>query len=203
MMDKKGFTLIELQVASLITLITVIAVISLYIFSWRSFTIGNTLLDVYSNSRNASGWLMRDVRCAAQIEPSCTSDGTTYTTSDNVIVLMVPSIDASGNVISSRYDHIIYRLQGSDLYRIVRKDSSSSRPNENRVVARYCTSLTFSSVAGGVAHGLSYYANNGTLDTLNTVGISLPLNKTTVSLSGAGETTEWMTPTTVARLRNK
>jgi len=193
----KGFTLAELNVASLIALLVFVAVLSLYISVWRSLARGNTYLDSYAGSRNASGWLIRDIRCAEQVKPSFTSGGITYTTSDNVIVLRVPSIDSSGQVISPGLDHIIYELQGSDLYRIVQKDPSSSRPNENRPIARYCSSLTFRS--GN--YGLKHYVDNDTLSTINTVAIYLPINKSSITLGGTGA--EEVNPTTVIRLRNK
>lgn len=184
--------MVELQIASAIALITLSAVLALYLFSWRSFAIGNTLLDVYSNSRNASGWLTRDIRCAAQVVSSYGS----YTTGDNSIVLMAPSIDSLGEVINPCYDYIIYKLQGTDLYRIVQKDALSSRNACNNIIARNCADLTFSS--GGVK--LSDVAN---LSTVNTVSIYLPINKSTISLSGAGTHTASISPTTVVRLRNK
>lgn len=187
-----GFTLIELQMASFISLIVLAAILSLYIFSWRSFTMGDAILDVYANSRNAAGWLTRDIRCAAQIVPSHGS----YTTTDSSIVLKVPSIDATGQTISSYYDYITYRLQGSNMYRIVEKDALSSRQSENRIIARYCSSLTFSS--GGVT-----LSNIGNLSTVNTVAIYLPINKAAISLSGSGTVVEAIIPTTIVRLRNK
>ena len=187
-----GFTLVELQVASFIAVVTLIALFSLYIFSWRNFTIGGTILDVYANSRNASSLLIRDIRSAKQV----VSSYGTYTTTDHSIVLMVPSINSTGGVINSKYDYIIYILQGSDIYRIVQSDASSSRQNENHVIGRYCSSLTFSS--GGVT--LSGIAN---LSTINTIAIYLPINKSTVSLSGSGTVNESINPTTVVRLRNK
>ncbi len=191
----KGFTLVELNIASFIALLVFVAVFSLYISVWRSLAKGNTYLDTYAGSRNASGWLIRDIRCAAQVVKQYPETGTAiYQTDDHVIVLKVPSIDASDNCIPSTYDYIIYQLQGSDLYRIVQKDASSSRPNENRAITRYCTSLTFSS--GGVT--LSNVAN---LSTINTVAIYLPINKSNITL---GETvTEKINPITVIRLRNK
>jgi len=190
--QNKGFTIAEVLVASLIALITALAILSLYIFSWRSFATGNVLLDVYLNSRNASGYLTQDIRCAAQVVQSHGS----YTTTDNSIVLQVPAINSSGYAISPNCDYIIYRLQGSDLYRIVEKDAASSRLNENRVIARYCTSLTFSS--GGVT-----LSNIGDLSTINTVAIYLPINKSTVSTSGSGTENESINPTTIVKLRNK
>lgn len=191
----KGFTLVEFNIASFITLLVVIAVVSLYVSVWRNLAIGNTYLDSYAGSRNASGWMIRDIRCAAQVVEQYPETGTaTYETGDHVIVLRVPSIGPSGQVINPGLDYIIYRLQGSDLYRIVQADMSSSRVNENRVIARYCASLTFSSE--GVT--LSNVTN---LSTVNTIAIYLPINKSNVTI---GETTaEKINPTTVIRLRNK
>lgn len=188
----RGFTLIELQLSLFIALVTFVAAISLYIFYWRTFIIGNTVVDVYSNSRIAMELMGRDIRWAAQVVPSHSP----YTTTDSCIVLQVPAIDSSNNTIPSHYDYITYMLQGSDLYRIVQKDSLSSRLNENRAVAHDCTLLTFSS--GGV--GLGSIPN---LSTVNVVAVYLPINKATLSLSGAGTETASLNPTTVIRLRNK
>lgn len=192
----RGFTLVELQVALFVSLITLLAIISMYLFSWRSFDTGSTLLDVYANSRNAIGWMMKDIRCAKQVVANVTISGTSYSTTDNSIVLMVPSVDSSGNVISTCYDYMVYFLQGSEMRRIVGTDPASSRANEDRVIAKYCSSLVFSS--GGVP--LSGIAN---LSTINTVAVYLPLNKVAISLSGSGTQIESIEPTTVVRLRNK
>lgn len=189
---KRAFTLTELQIAFAIMLITLAATMALYLFYLRSFSMGNAILDVYANSRVAMGRMERDIRAAAQVVLSHSP----YTTSDHVIVLQVPSIDATGNVISSHYDYITYELQGSDLYRIIQRDALSSRQNENRAVAHYCASLTFSS--GGLA--LSQVPN---LSAINTVAVYLPLNKAAISLSGSGTVIESITPTTVIRMRNK
>lgn len=195
-MKRRGFTLIDLQFAVVIGAVTLLAAISLYTFYWRTFVVGNTVLDVYSNSRVALEMISRDVRLSTQVATSYTSGGTTYTTGDNVLVLMVPSVDASGDCIPSTYDYFVYQLQDGNLYRIIFKDAASVRPSENRIVAKYCTSLTFS--CGGVT--LSNIANKSTI---NYIDIYLPLNKTALSLSGQGETSGTMYPTTIVKLRNK
>lgn len=203
---RMGFTLIELQMATAIACIALLTAVSIYIFYRKTYVIGSAVLDVYASSRVAMGWVAKDVRCAAQVVSSYTS-GTTYTTGDHAIVLQVPSIDTSGNVIKSYYDYIIYQLQGAQLYRIIIIDPKfntagdpkyhqNGRQNENRTVAGNCVSLTFSS--GGIA--LSGIANKSTI---NTVAIYLPLNKTISSLSGVGTHTASINPTTIVRLRNK
>lgn len=189
----KGFTLVELNVASLIAMLVFVAVISLYISVWQSLTIGNTLLDAYAGSRNASGWLMRDIRCARQVLGS-NPGSPTYETGDHVIVLMARSIDSGGQVKEAGLDYIIYRLAGSDLYRTVQADASSSRLDEDRVIARDCQELTFSS------EGLTL-SDITNLSTVNTVAIYLPINKSNI-FSGETEA-EKINPTTVVRLRDK
>ena len=219
----RGFTLVELQVASSISLLVLLAILSLYIFSWRNFNIGNTLLDVYLNSRNASGWLTRDVRCARQVLSEITLDsGITYHTDINVngdahsIVLRVPSIDKNGDsikdplgcLIEDYVDYIIYQLQGKDLRRIVQIDprfrvagdyyNKNGRNDENKVIAHYCDSLTFS-----FWNSLGDKVTNLDPGTADIVAIYLPINKTTLSLSGTATVSELINPTTKVRLRNK
>lgn len=187
-----GLSLIEMMIATSIAIITIVAAISLYIFYWRTFVIGNNILDVYANSRVAMGYISKDVRASSQIVSSHGS----YTTSDNSIVLRVPSINAQGDRIGSYYDYIIYMLSGNNLIRVIDSDPVSSRIDENRTIANYCSSLTFSS--GGVT-----LSNVSNLSTVSTVAIYLPLNKATISLSGSGSETVSMIPTTIIRLRNK
>lgn len=219
----KGFTLVELQVASAITLIVLLSIFALYIFSWRNFNTGNTLLDVYLNSRNASAWLARDIRCGRQVLKQITlNSGTTYYTDINTngdshsIVLMVLSIDKNGDSIldssgqiAPYYDYIVYQLQGSDLNRIVQIDSKfntlgdphyqqNGRNNEAKVMAHYCASLTFS-----FWDALGNKVTNLDPGTADIVAIYLPINKTTLSLSGTGIESESINPTTKVRLRNK
>jgi hypothetical protein len=207
-----GFTLIELQVATFISFITLLATLSLYIFYWRTFSIGNTILDVYSNSRVAIGYLAKDIRLAAQVM-AATPDNA-YQTTDHCVVLQIASINNTaadivvagnvvhpGNVIPNSYDNIVYKLQGSDLYRVIKQGNANSRPNENRAIGHYCTSLTFRSGSGATAGQL--LSTVAPLSDVNALAITLPLNKTTTSLSGAGTETESMTPTTTVSMRNK
>ncbi|GEM_PF-2233524 len=208
----RGLSLIELQVSAAIALITLLAAACLYIFYWRTFVIGNNMLDVYSNSRVAIALISRDVRSATQIVEQYPDTGTAlYQTSDNVIVLKVPSVSAAGSMLATGCnDHIIYMVQGSNLYQIIKPYSAGlMRKDTNRIVARYCGVLSFSAVSksGGTdtMHGLSYFVNNGSdpLSAVNYVFVYLPLNKSTISLSGSGTHTASIAPTTIVRLRNK
>lgn len=205
---RRGLSLTEIQISMAIAIVTLLAAVSLYIFYWRTFVIGNNMLDVYSNSRVAIGLMARDIRAASQIVEKYPESGTAqYQTSDSVIVLKVPSLDAAGNLLPSpKYDYIIYKLLGTDLYQIIVPYSTGlMRQATNRIVARYCSSLSFSAISNSTTHGLSYYVNNGSdpLSAVDYVSVYLPLNKSTISLSGSGVQTSSIAPTTMVRLRNK
>lgn len=207
----KAFTLMELQIASVIASLILIAAISLYILYWRGFATGNTVLDVYSNSRIAMGWLAKDIRWSAQILPQSTIT-TGYTTGDNCAVLQIPSITNTGGNISitssTQFDEIIYYVNNSNLYRIVSPNTTgipSARTPQNQIVARYCSPVTFykvDTVNGAWTPLSTFIGNGGNLSTVNNLGISLPVNETTLSLSGAVIKTTSLTPTVVVRLRN-
>lgn len=205
-MKKKAFTLVEMQFAALIASFILIAMISSYIFFWKSFSAGNVHLDVYSNSRIAMGWMVKDIKWAAQIIPSSTLGPVTYNTSDGCIVLNVPFINSSGVITS--YDQIIYQVIGDDLHRIVYPPTSGSRLAQDRVIATHCLQLTFSSstpLSGGLLKPLSYFVDLdpflNPLQDINTIHISLPLNEKTIFSTSTGGAS--LRPTTVVKLRNK
>lgn len=212
MMNRKNIalTLVEMQIAAVVVALIIIAAMSSYVFYWQSFATGNIFLDVYSNSRIAMGWMSKDIRWAAQVLPTSTLSSTVYNTSDNCIVLNVPSINNPGGeiaIIPAQFDEIIYQVQGDDLHRIVSPFKTGSTPSirsaEDRIVATHCNPLTFKSqtaTSGGI-QPLSYFVNLLELDTINAVYVSLPLNERTLFSSNAADAS--LRPTTVIKLRNK
>lgn len=205
-MKKRAFTLAEVQFAVFITAFILIAAISSYIFFWKSFSAGNVFLDVYSNSRIAMGWMVTDIKWAAQVLPNSTLGSVTYNTSDNCIVLNVPSITSLGVVTSC--DQIIYRVtDDGSLHRIVYVSAGSTRTPGDRVIATHCSQLAFSSAtpSSGGLQPLSYFISSDPLldqsEDINTVHISLPLNEKTIFSTGTGGAS--LRPTTIVKLRNK
>lgn len=218
--------MVEIQIAAFIASIILLAAVSLYTMYWRTFVTDSAYLDVYSSSRIAVDHMVRDIRCAAQVVTNYGS----YTTTDNTIVLQVPSIDNSNppitiNSITSDtnlyYDYIIYtliynnNLQSYDLYRIVQIDGKfttagdsyyhkNGRVNENRAVAHHCgtNSGNLLTFSSGSVGGTTL-SHVTYLSDVNTIGISLPINEKMLSLSGSGTNTAQMIPTAVVRMRNK
>ena len=55
--------------------------------------------------------------------------GTTYSTDQHTLVLEIPSVDGSGNIVSGKHDYTVFHLTGKNLYRLVQADAASSRPS--------------------------------------------------------------------------
>ncbi len=92
-MRKKGFTVIELLIASSIALITLAVVLLIYVSTNRSFKFGQANLNSEADLRLAMDWLTRDIRQAEDLNlsgdtvtiimPSFVSDDIIYTFSSN------------------------------------------------------------------------------------------------------------------------
>lgn len=171
--SEAGFTLAEAMIASVIGMIIVGMVMILYIGVQNSMTAGLALAEINSDAGLAMDRIVRDVRWATQLETSRTIGGTTYITGDNRIVIKVPSIDASGDIITSTYDYIVYALDSSNttrLRRLVDPNASSSRSSLNQIVAENISSFSLSSAGTGLS-------SVGSLSGVRAVEVAITANK--------------------------
>ena len=189
---RDGFTLVEVLIAATLTTIVLGMALTMYISQQRNFLVGNEYIDIHQDARLAMDWLANDIRWGIAVESSYGG----YSTSNSCIVLKVPSIDSSGDVvdINSDFDYIIYRLAGSNpaslKRRVYPKTGVSSRPSEDRLIAENIGSLTFS--YGGT--GLS---SIGDLTTVTEIESSL------VTLGTVGDVNLSDRLETRVKLRNK
>lgn len=153
-LNNKGFSLAELMVALGLGVFMLSAVLSLNVLAKESFTIGTAFMDIHGSARKTMDWMTKDIRWAEQVVSSHTIGAQTYTTGDSEIILQVPSIDGSGDVITTSDDYIIYHVNSSDstqLERIVDADSASSRSDETKILINDLNSLNFSSSGTGLS----------------------------------------------------
>ena len=184
--DKSGYTVVEVLISVAVASVLFSVILFLYLRGQQSFDANRTYLDVYADARLAADWMAKDIKGATQVLPVWGG----YTTSGNSLVLEVPSIDASGDIVSSLYDHLIYQVNSATLERIVDAEIGSSRLDETKSVANNITALTFSS--GGITlDGI------GDLSTVDNIGLSLTAGRTSL-----GRTYQ-ETLNSVIKLRNK
>ncbi|MDO8231816.1 MAG: hypothetical protein Q7T37_01260 [bacterium] len=73
-----------------------------------------------------------------------TFSGITRTSTSTTLVLEIPSIDSSGNIVPSAHDYAAFYTAGTDAYRILEANASSQRVSGTKKLSSTVNSLTFS-----------------------------------------------------------
>ena len=140
---KKGFSLSELLIALFIVVLTITLSMQIFISLNYDYQAVTTYLTSYIKGRQAIDTISKDCRIAIRIMDSFSG----YTTTTNCLVLKVPSIDSSHNIIdiNNNFDYIIYRLYNGDLWKIVIPGLGSARAAQNKIFEKSDESFTVSS----------------------------------------------------------
>jgi Tfp pilus assembly protein PilW len=136
---RKGFTLIEFLVAFLICIIAMFMALQLSVSFNKDYRVLMSYLGSYLKGREMIDIISKDCREAVRIM----DDYGGYVTTTNRLVLKVPSIDASGDImdVDNEFDYIIYRIQNQDLWKTVIPGTGSSRPARNSALKQSIDSL--------------------------------------------------------------
>ena len=150
---KRGFSLSELLIALFIVVITITLSIQVFISLNYNYQAITTYLTSYVKGRQAIDIISKDCRIAIRIPDSFGG----YTTATDCLILKVPSIDSSRNIIdiNNDFDHIIYRLDNGDLWKTVIPGTGSAREAQNKIIEKSIESFTASSdgvLLSGILH---------------------------------------------------
>jgi len=128
--------------------IVVLALFSLYSSGQKHFANQDAHSEILTDSRITLTLISRDIKEAVSVVPGPIDvGGTSYSTSADCLVLMVPSVDADGLIIDidTHFDYMIYQVNPSnsrELFRIVDgKDGVSSRLDGNKLLTGNIDSL--------------------------------------------------------------
>jgi hypothetical protein len=155
----KGVSLIEFLIVISIFIITIGIVFQIFTSLNKEYKVLVSYLSAYLKGRETIDRISKDCRIAIRVM----DDHSGYTTTDNTLVLKVPSIDGSNNIIdvNNEFDYIIYRIQGGDLWKTVIPGGSSLREAFNGVLRRSMQSLYITSYGtplSGIPHKSSVTA---------------------------------------------
>ncbi len=142
---ERGYTLLEIVLAMVLGTLLLALTFSIYEIVNRGLSRESDRANQLFLGRLASDRICKDIRSARRVKSSYGG----YTSSSTVLILEVPSYNASG-LISGSYDYILYRFNSSDksLRKSVFPASGSSRqgvtnlietPKVDSVVFRYYT----------------------------------------------------------------
>jgi len=136
---QSAFTLIEFLVAVFICIIAIFMALQLSMTLNKDYRVLVSYLGSYLKGREMIDRISKDCRIAIRIMDNYSG----YVTTSNCLVLKLPSIDATGNIVdvNNEFDYVIYRIQNQDLWKTVIPGSNSSRPAYNDVLKKSIESL--------------------------------------------------------------
>lgn len=142
-MKSRGFTLIESIIVIFLFALVMLAVVDMYISFNKSYSKQVASINTSLSAAALMDEVLKMGLQANAVVSSHTYSGTTYNSNGSTLVLSLPSIDASGNILSSKYDYAIFYLSGSTTYRVLDVDASSVRPPGSRKLSDVVGELAF------------------------------------------------------------
>jgi len=98
-------------------------------------------------SSSSASAVMRDIESltlpANAVLQIYTFSGVTYTSSSTVLVLEIPSIDNSGNVIANTYDYAVFYSVDTNVYRLIEANALSNRSSSVKKLSSTVNTLSF------------------------------------------------------------
>ncbi|HLM83779.1 MAG TPA: hypothetical protein VK254_01020 [Candidatus Bathyarchaeia archaeon] len=143
-LNNRGFSFVESLVAMAILVYILGALVVIYSSYSRFYNFLQNKIAMGSSSRAAMKELRNDALQADQIVASHSFSGIQRSTDQHTVVLEIPSIDGSGNIVDGKYDYAAFYLSGDGLYRTMQADAASSRTSGAVKITDAVQTLTFS-----------------------------------------------------------
>lgn len=140
-----GFTLIETTIIIALSVSMMLALGTLI----YNFNTTSSYGKASSQSFGSATTIMKEIESLAlpakAILQTHTFSSGTYTSTSTSLVLEIPSIDNSGNVIANTYDYAAFYVSGTTTaYRLLEAHASSIRLSGTKKLSTFVSSLTFS-----------------------------------------------------------
>lgn len=143
-MDEKGLTLVEVLTTLAIATVVVTLLVVIMINTGGLFTKQSSKVEQGLSVNDALGKINLNVRQSSGVAPTYS----TYTSGTQLLVLKIPSIDSSGNVVTNTFDHFIFLLDssigsGQVLRFKVFPNSASSRGSVDQILSNNVDLINF------------------------------------------------------------
>lgn len=138
----KGFTLIESVVLIAVTTLALLALVNLFVVFNSLYGYQQAYTRTAGSALVAMSAFESAVLPADAVLASHAFSGTTYTTGTTTLVVELPSIDGSGNVISGTHDYIAFYVTGTTtLARVVSANAGSARSSGTKILTTTLSAL--------------------------------------------------------------
>ncbi len=140
---KRGFTLLESVIVIGISALALIALSNLFFIFNSIYGYQQVFMATSGSASKTLNALEAAVFPAEHVLASRSFSGTTYTSSTTVLVLELPSIDSSGNIISGVKDYVAFYTDSAKFYRLVEAGSGSTRVSGLTLLSTTLNALSF------------------------------------------------------------
>ncbi len=184
-MQTKGVTLIESVVVIAILVIATLIVSATFVSLYNIAQINLAAFEVKSQAGVALQRMTENIEEASLVLSSFTIHSHLYTTSENTLVLKLPSVSSEGEIIPGNFDYAaIFVSAPSNLIMDTEPSASSARPDGEIILSN-------------LAENLNFRYNSSTSTDITTVEIFLKTAKSSQN------STKTSTLSTTAHLENK
>lgn len=139
----KGFTLIEIVIVLFFSGILMVVLFNLYDWHGRVYGYQQAYVRVSSANRVSISTMQSYISQANRVLDNATINGIAYTTGIDTLVLQIPSVDESNDIISSKWDKVVFYPVNRNFYMQLEPDPVSSRRNIYKILDDTLQSVTF------------------------------------------------------------
>jgi hypothetical protein len=140
---EQGFSFAETIITAGLIAFILAALAVLYSNFSKFYNHQKTEIEISDSAREAMKQLRSIVLQADGILASHSFSGTTYATDQHTVVLEIPSIDGSGDIVDEGYDYAVFYTTGNSLYKRVLADASSSRSSGTNEISDAVLGIDF------------------------------------------------------------
>ncbi|HTK04362.1 MAG TPA: hypothetical protein VL500_02165 [Candidatus Eisenbacteria bacterium] len=144
--DERGFSLMEALTVIGVMTIVLLMVDQIFAVSYDVYVKQSARTENENGATFAARNISELARGAEEVETSHVINSTTYTTSSDLLVLKVPTLDASNNVVANSYDYIAIYRDGTvttEIWSDTAPAAGSKRASGKKLVTAYNTILKF------------------------------------------------------------
>lgn len=139
----RAFTLVETILVVALSLVMMLA-LGLLIYNFNTISAyQQTSAQSFGSANALMSAIDSLVLPADAVVQTYTFPSATYTSSSTVLVLEIPSIDSSGNVIANTYDYAAFYVVGTNAYRTLQANTLSARISGTKKLSSTVRALTF------------------------------------------------------------
>lgn len=140
---RSGFTLTEVIIVVFVSTVVMLGVFSIYSTFSASYIFQNAKINTSRSTASFLNEFADNVHQANAIVASKVISGTTYTTGSTTLVLEIPAINSSGDIVSNTYDYAVLYSTSTYAYRLLSANGSSARNTNTKQYTDTLSNLTF------------------------------------------------------------